>query len=84
MSAIDLASLTAASTPAAVAREIERQAADLAGFLDVAELPEGLDREAYRVLADCRDRLARLAARIEAVGPNEPAENSDRPALGGG
>jgi hypothetical protein len=79
MSAIDLNSLTASSTTAAVAREIGQQAADLAGFLDGVELPEALDREAYRILADCRDRLARLAARIEAVGPNEPRESSSIP-----
>jgi hypothetical protein len=46
-----------------------QQALDLAGFLDSCSLTEALDREAYRVLADCRDKLARLAGRIEQAGP---------------
>jgi hypothetical protein len=61
--------LTSASTPAAIARTVAEHAFDLAGFLAGADLPEALDREACGVLADCRDRLASLAERIEAAGP---------------
>ena len=43
--------------------------AQMAGFLDDCSLTEALDREEYRVLAECRDKLARLAGRIEQAGP---------------
>jgi hypothetical protein len=72
MSAIDLTTLTASTTTAAIARQIADQAAELAGFLDHADLAEDFDRSVYRTLADVRDRLARLAARIESAGPASP------------
>jgi hypothetical protein len=65
----NLHALLAASSTAAVASQIRREATALAALLDVATLSADVEKDTLGVLIELRQRLEVLSGRIEDAGP---------------